>query len=285
MGDEVMTSVETAETTDSFMDGWDDVDAEETADQQEEAAEEGSEESPAAEENTVEETPATEETTPAQQAQAPKTWTLRHMGEDKTVDEAEMTVLAQKGMDYDRIRAKYDESKPMMELIGHLAKEAGMDVSAFVADLRSKVKQSSGMSEAEARRAVELEDREAAVAAKEAAESQRQSDADLESQAQAQEDARRRADVERFRTVFPDAAKDPKAIPQEVWTDVRSGLTLVEAYSKYAVAKAQQAQQTAERTSRASAQNRKNASRSTGSMRSAGESSKGRDSFMEGWDS
>ena len=41
-------------------------------------------------------------------------WTLRHMDEVRQVGEADMVVLAQKGMDYDRIREKYDESKPVM---------------------------------------------------------------------------------------------------------------------------------------------------------------------------
>ncbi len=50
---------------------------------------------------------------PQQQAQqptadAPKMWTLRHLDEVRQVGEADMVALAQKGLDYDRIRAKYD---------------------------------------------------------------------------------------------------------------------------------------------------------------------------------
>ena len=141
------------------------------------------------------------------------------------------------------------------------------------------------MSEAEAKRAVDLEDREAAVSAKEAAEAQRQGAANQAAQARAAADARRSADIAEFQKLFPDAAKDPKAIPQEVWANVRSGMSLVSAYSKYAVDQANAARQAAEQKAAASAQNQQNASRSTGSMQSAGEPNGSKDPFMEGWDS
>lgn len=288
MEDQMTTAAETTETTDGFLDGWDDAPGAETADQQEErveAAEEQQEETPAVPESEDAQEGGNEET-PAQEAQAeaPKTWELRHMGEVRSVNEAELTVLAQKGMDYDRIRTKYDESKPVMELFSHLARGAGMDVAAYVADLRAKVKQSSGMSEEDARRAVALEDREAAVAAKEAAQTQRQDDANATAQAKAAADMRRKADIAEFKRTFPDAAKDPKAIPQEVWNEVNRGSTLVAAYSRYAVAQAKAAQAAAERSAAVSAQNQKNAARSTGSMKSAGENSRGHDDFLDAFE-
>ena len=288
MEDQMTTATEVTETPDDFLDRWDDTPSEEAADQQDQTQEveaEQQEETPAvsegedAQEGGNEETPAQET-----QAEAPKTWELRHMGEVRSVNEAEMTVLAQKGMDYDRIRTKYDESKPVMELFSHLAREAGMDISAYVADLRAKVKQSSGMSAEDARRAVALEDREAAVAAKEAVQTQRQADANATAQAKAAADMRRRADIAEFKRTFPDAAKDPKAIPQEVWAEVNRGSTLVAAYSKYAVAQAKAAQLAAERRAAVSAKNQTNAARSTGSMKSAGENSKGHDDFLDAFE-
>ena len=212
-------------------------------------------------------------------------WTLRHMDEVRQVGEADMVVLAQKGMDYDRIRSKYDESKPVMELFGSFARQNGMSIPDYVSYLRTQAKQATGMSEAEAKRAVALEDREAAVSAREAEEAQRQNGANQAAQARAAADARRNADIAEFQRLFPDAAKDPKAIPQEVWAAVRSGMSLVSAYSKYAVDQANAARQAAEQKAAASAQNQQNASRSTGSMQSAGESLSSKDPFMEGWDS
>ena len=188
-------------------------------------------------------------------------------------------------MDYDRIRGKYDESKPVMELFGSFAKQAGMSISDYLSAIRTQAKQASGMSEAEAKRAVDLEDREAAVSAREAEEAKRQSGANQAAQAKAAADARRSADIAEFQKLFPDAAKDPKAIPQEVWANVQSGMTLVSAYSKYAVEQANAARQAAEQKASAASQNQANASRATGSMVSAGENTGSKDPFLAGWDS
>ena len=312
MEDTTNTTVEQEQTSDGFMEGWDeDTLVSDEADQPEEQTEGGSEQ-------VAEEDPATEETggtaqtsqqtteqggegtgaedgqqaaeggdtTQAQQppVDAPKTWTLRHLDQVHTVGEADMVVLAQKGLDYDRIRGKYDESRPVMELFGSFAKQAGMSVPDYVAYIRTQAKKATGMSEAEAKRAVELEDREVAVAAKEAADAQRQTAQSQAAAAQASMEARRRADILEFQKTFPDVAKDPKSIPQEVWAEVRKGTSLVAAYSKYALAQAQTAQQTAEHKAAAATQNQKNAARSTGSMKTAGESTQGKDPFMDGFD-
>ena len=307
MENESQITQETTETTDGFLDGWGEQDSESTADTQSETT--PAQEKDQTDSDSQQETPAEGQgetggqTQPdttgvdaggenAQQqaetqpkADAPKMWTLRHMDEVRQVGEADMVVLAQKGLDYDRIRGKYDESKPVMELFGSFAKQAGMSIPDYVSFIRTQAKQASGMSEAEARRTVELEDREAAVSAKEAEEAQRQNGANQAAQARAAADARRNADIAEFQRLFPDAAKDPKAIPQEVWTAVRSGMSLVSAYSKYAVDQANAARQAAEQKAAAYAQNQQNASRSTGSMQSAGEPRGSKDPFMEGWDS
>ena len=307
MENESQITQETTETTDGFLDGWGEQDSESTADTQSETT--PAQEQEQTDSDSQQETPAEgqgetggqtqPETTGvdaggenAQQqaetqpkADAPKMWTLRHMDEVRQVGEADMVVLAQKGLDYDRIRGKYDESKPVMELFGTFAKQAGMSVTDYLSYIRTQAKQASGMSEAEAKWAVDLEDREAAVSAKEAAEAQRQGAANQAAQARAAADARRSADIAEFQKLFPDAAKDPKAIPQEVWANVRSGMSLVSAYSKYAVDQANAARQAAEQKAAASAQNRRNADRATGSMQSAGENTGSKDPFLEGWDS
>ena len=281
------TAVEQEQTSDSFMEGWDDEPVADAADQPEEATE--TEAAPEQAEPEAQSETAPEADTSGQDQQetppadAPKVWTLRHMDEVKQVGEADMVILAQKGMDYDRIREKYDESKPVMELFGAFAKQAGMSVQDYVAHIRLQAKQSQGMSTEEAKRSIDLEDREAAVSAKEAEEAQRQQAAAQALQAQNTADARRRADVAEFQKTFPDAAKDPKSIPAEVWADVRNGSTLVAAYAKYTVAQAKAAQQAAEQRAESTAQNQKNAVRSTGSMKSAGENLNSKDPFLEGW--
>lgn len=292
---------QTADQQDAFLDGWGDeqtaqdvpeisetAEGEDTAEEETETASEtegaqsasdGGAAETAAEAGAEAQTETTE-----QKADAPeKTWTLRHMDETKNVGEAEMVTLAQKGMDYDRIRAKYDESKPAMEILSIFAKQKGVSVADYVSFLRTEAKKADGLSEAEARRSIELEDREAAVTAREAeqaAERQAAEQANAAANAAAQ---RRKADIDEFAREYPDVARNPDAIPKEVWDAVAAGSSLTVAYAKYT---AKQAREEAERTrsaAQAAQQNVKNAARSTGSMQSAGQNAGGRDPFLEGW--
>lgn len=282
------------ETTDAFLDGWDG-EAEAAADQPEVDAEPmgGGKEPPAEGAETPEdgtEPPAdAEQAAQTQQTEAetvdarPQTWELRHMGEVRQANEAEMVALAQKGMDYDRIRSQYDEFKPVMEMVNRFANQQGLNTRDYISMLRAQAKQAEGLSEADARRSVELEDREAIVAA---AEAERQEQAAAQMQAQqvaAAAENRRQADIAEFQKTFPEAAKDPNSIPPQVWAEVRGGSSLVAAYARYAVQQARQDAATAKRETASVQQNQKNADRSTGSMKSAGDGLKSKDPFLEGW--
>lgn len=291
-----------ADPQDAFLDGWGDDDTpeiEQTADQQAEtvegqaqetagaAADEGAEAGEGATAATGQsETPdagAGDHAGQPAEATAPQTWTLKHMGETKTVSAADITPeLLQKGLDYDRVRGKYDEAKPAMEMIGEFAKAANMSIPDYIKHLRAEAKKSAGMSEAEARRTVELEDREAAVSAREAAQQEGKNEQEART-------ARIRADIADFAKAFPDvydkAKTDPKVIPQSVWDEVNRGeISLTAAYSRYAVAEANAQAQTARDHAAAAVQNQRNAARSTGSMMSAGNDNKNTDAFLEGFD-
>lgn len=291
-----MTTEGMEQTSDAFLEGWgDEAETSDVADQHEadeaeteqvaeQSAPAGEAEQPAegAGETTRDSTAEQEGASQAQQAEqadVPKTWTLRHLDDQRVVGEQEMVALAQKGLDYDRIREKYDEAKPVMELFGRFARQNNMTIQDYTAHLRTQAMRAGGMSEAEAKRAVELEDREAAVAAKEAAEAEKQA----ASQRKAAADARRTADIQEFQKAFPEAAKDPKSIPQEVWADVRGGMSLVTAYSRYQVKAANERAEAAQRSAAAAVQNKKNAQRAAGSMKSAGADSKSKDPFLEGF--
>lgn len=304
--EENATSMEQPETTDAFMEGWSDEPetVEETADQPEETGTEDAQDQQADPAGGEGQEPAGEQQSeaadggagaqeadgdkgqqqPAAEA-APKTWELRHLDEIRTVNEQDLVALAQKGLDYDRIRQGYDEFKPVMDLFSQFANKAGMNAKDYIAFIRKEAKKAEGMSAAEAQRAVELEDREATVAAREAAdrerqEAQRRADAERQSA-----EERRRADVLEFQKTFPDAAKDPKGIPQEVWDGVRQGLSLVASYARYQVQQATAQAQKAQHDAAAAQQNQKNTQRSTGSMKSAGQENKAKDPFLQGWES
>ena len=292
---------QTADQQDAFLDGWGDeqtaqdapetsetAEGEDTAEEETEPASEteGAQSAPdgGAAETAAEAGAEAQTETTEQKADAPeKTWTLRHMDETKNVGEAEMVTLAQKGMDYDRIRAKYDESKPAMEILSIFAKQKGVSVADYVSFLRTEAKKADGLSEAEARRSIELEDREAAVTAREAEQAAERQAAEQANAAASAAAQRRKADIDEFAREYPDVARNPDAIPKEVWDAVAAGSSLTVAYAKYT---AKQAREEAERTrsaAQAAQQNVKNAARSTGSMQSAGQNAGGRDPFLEGW--
>jgi len=289
---------QTADQQDAFLSGWDD-DSQMTAngaDQLPDAAE-GEAEKPAPEpaeadsaeigDNAAAADQHAAETVDDQSAAAerevPQTWRVKHMDDVRTLTAKDITPeLLQKGFDYDRIRDKYDEAKPVMEMFTEFAKGAGMSVADYVRFVRAESKKAAGMSEDEARRTVELEDREAAVSAKEAAQR-----AETETAESAR--AKVQADIAEFRKAFPDiyenARHDSGAIPAEVWNDMQqSGISLTAAYSRYAVKRAAQDAKAVRDAAEAAAINSRNGQRATGSLRSAGNDGK-HDAFLEGFDS
>ena len=301
--DETVTTVEqqSADQQDAFLAGWDDESPEtyEDADQQTEEAEE-TEEQQAAEDDAVSSETSDEESgeadadTTAEQTEtkteevqqenppAEPTWKIKHMGAEETLTVRDITPeLLQKGRDYDRIRTKYDEAKPVMEMFTAFAQKAGMSVTDYAKFIRAEAKKASGMSEEEAQRTVELEDREAAIAAKENAETESKRAADASN-------AKIQADLAEFAAAFPDvykqARENPKVIPQSVWDDVNGGkMSLTAAYSKYAVAQAKAAAAAAEQRAAVSDKNQRNGARSTGSQKSAGHDVKSKDPFLDGF--
>lgn len=291
-----------ADQQDAFLDGWgedDGPDSEGSADGQDALDQEKSEESATSEDagadspegpgneasgeaQEAESAEKGEAQSPEEQPQAPKTWTLRHLDSERTVGEAEMVTLAQKGLDYDRIRGKYDEAKPVIEMFGEFARAAGLSIPDYVRQVRTEAKRAGGMSEEEARRAVDLEEREASVHAQE----QRQKE---QQDAKRAEQTRINRDLDEFRQAFPEAynnaKKDPKSIPDSVWAEVKGGLSLTAAYSRYAVEQARASVKTAQETVKTVQQAQRNAQRSTGSMKSAGNDSRNTDPFLAGFGS
>ena len=292
---------ESTPTSDAFMDGWGTDGAEDSETPETESPESNTDEAPEPEtqeptqeaETEKPDASAAPETAPAEKpeepakpaSEVPKTWTLRHLDEKKTVNEQEMTALAQKGLDYDRVREKYDAAKPVMEMFTQMAKQSGMTVEEYVSFVRTEAKKSAGMNADEAKRAVDLEDRESAVLAKEAEEAEKQTAAQQAAQAEGSAEERRNADIAEFQKTFPDAAKDAGSIPQEVWDAVKQGQRLATAYALWREKQALAETERVKQESVAKEQNAKNAGRSTGSMKTAGAESKASDPFLDGFGS
>lgn len=286
------TPVDTQPTDqpDDFLAGFDDEpETTEQADQPENAEDGGAEPKPEQTSPVTEPSaptdgaPEHEPEQPDKEAEAEKpaerAWDFKYMGQQMHMTADQITPeLLQKGHDYDRVRSKYDEAKPMIEIFTELARNANMSLEDFTRSVRMEAKRAQGMSDADAKRVVELEDREAAVSAAEA--TRREAEAE-----RGRKNDQIRNDLDMFRQAYPevyDKARggDKSAIPQAVWDEVNRGVPLVAAYSRYLVAQAKEKEQRAE----TAAKNATNAARSSGSMKSAGNDAKNTDPFLDGFD-
>lgn len=138
-----------------------------------------------------------------------QSFTLKHLGEVTTVGRDEVITLAQKGLDYDRIRRKYDEAS---------AGRAGSP------------------------------EYEAAV--------------------------KRQTEIQEFLAEYG-TGFDPKSIPQEVWSSVAGGRTLLAAYQAWELKKLRA-------DNNAAKKNTENKERSAGSRFSLG-NVKPRDAITDDW--
>lgn len=279
-----------ADQTDDFLAGFDDEpETTEQADQPENvedgsAATEPEQTSPSPEQSApTDGAPENEPEQPDKEAEAEKpaerAWDFKYMGQQMHMTADQITPeLLQKGHDYDRVRSKYDEAKPMIEIFTELARNANMSLEDFTKSVRMEAKRAQGMSDADAKRVVELEDREAAVSVAETA--RREAEAE-----RGRKNDQIRNDLDMFRQAYPDVydkarGGDQSAIPQSVWDEVNRGAPLVAAYSRYLVTQAKEKEQRAE----TAAKNATNAARSSGSMKSAGNDAKNTDPFLDGFD-
>lgn len=242
----------------------------------ESAAKEGETEKPA--EESAEEGKAGSGAPNQEQRPTPETLRIKYMDQEREISRDEAVQLAQKGMDYDRIREKWDDARETITFIDEQAKAAGMDRKSFIDYLRIESKKSQGMSEDDAKRTVELENREAAVQLRESEEQQRIADQQAQQNAADTERERRDADFRRFAEKYPDLKVETitEAIP-DVWERVGKGESLVEIWQDHEINRLKTEQA-------AEAQNVKNAGRSTGSMASSGGETQKKDPFDEGWD-
>jgi hypothetical protein len=208
----------------------------------------------------------------SQDEETPKsdpTFTLKHLGEEKTVTADEMKALAQKGMDYDRIKNRNDEADKMATWLADIAKDDGMSVSDFkerIDNMRDEAKiaalfeanKDKGWTPEFAREKYLLDKAQKEFNAKLDAESKKQTDADAETRKAAE---KRETEIKEFSAEHPDVAVDK--IPAEVWDAVKAGKSLLNAYDAWDI-KQEKARLEAEK------KNLENKTKSTGSKQSAG---------------
>ena len=214
-----------------------------------------------------------------------ETFTLRHLGEDREVGRDEVIALAQKGMDYDRIREKWDGVKDDVQrlrsyesFLKELADARGGDIESLIDETRTRTL--IAKAEAEGRT---LDPSAAAAQAVRMRLSQ--SPAPTQSantQTAEEEQGRANEMIDRFISVYGNSVK-AEDIPKEVWEEAAKTQDLVGAYRGFENRKLKDELKKLKTDLEAAKQQTKNKQRSTGSTKSVG-SSKTKDPFEEGWD-
>lgn len=218
-------------------DDWSDIDLsdltdteENTATEAEETAEQdGETESEANQQNNGEVTEAEAEN----DTQPVDEYVLKHLGTEQKVNREEVIALAQQGLDYARIKDKLHtaeaENAEKSEKLSHfekLAERQGVSLDEFivmsVASLRADEKK---ISYDEALREVKFEFERDKFA-------KEKSDWEKSRNSEKTADDARQADIDAFMEKYPDIAKDPNAIPKEVWQEAET-VGLTQAYGNY----------------------------------------------------
>ena len=179
---------------------------------------------------------------------------LKHFDEVRKVSKEEAKTLAQKGMDYDRIRGKLTDAESTIARLNKYEsflnemKGDFESIDDLINDSRARVladKENISYEEAIGRIQVNV--------AKEQAKQQLSPEAIRETM--------RRESLQTFLQKYPDVK--PKDIPQEVWDDMNNTNSLVASYAAWEAKKLASENEILK-------QNAKNKARSTGSMRSSG---------------
>ena len=208
-------------------------------------------------------------------------FTLKHLDEVKTVSRDEVIALAQKGMDYDRVRQKIDDltaasgtlsaekekSDSRIALLTDIAHQNGYkDFDDFIDNVQAKqLAERDGIDEATALKQIRLDRKERELAEKEQKLTAERASKDADTETSQKTIEKRNADFAEFSSSKYGSIK-PEEIPKEVWDvygDGNKGYTLLQAYIQVHAEKL-------ESELAAQKKNAENKQRSTGSIASAG---------------
>lgn len=274
MADDIFEGLSDAELLAGFGD-------EETPVEETEAVEETVEEEPAEQsDQTVEEDAEVTEEPKEEPAEEAKTedqlFTLKHLGETKDYSKDEIIPLAQKGLDYDRIRTERDTLKSEQatlkeheEFLKELAELAGQSVEELMIATKARL---IVQDEKKKGRDISLENAMYRV------------QSDMKAKKAAPVKTAIQESFARFAELYPDVKAED--IPKEVWTEFADGkrdlsVVYTEYLSRAELRKTQQELKQLKEKMSAAEQNQKNRQRSTGSRRSNG--SPHVDHDLDGW--
>lgn len=301
---------EAVETSDAFFDGWDEVDDVAVADDGQVNDVDDSEDPDNTEESEEEDADADQQEaddaeggdadaeakgesegdkgTPDQDE-----FVLKHLGEERKVSRDEVVQLAQKGLDYDRIRERWDGVKndiPKLrsyeKFLADLASSKGGNIEALMDETmtqilinRAKAKGEELSASAAAAQAVRMRMENGNTRGYDD-ETTEPGVSGTEGEPAGKPDANEM--VNRFLAEYPTVRAE--SIPKEVWDEVnRNGGDLLQAYRGYENKKLAEENKRLQKELESAKQQQKNKARSTGSTKSVG-SAATVDPFDAGWD-
>lgn len=235
---------------------------------------EGGETAEESNEDEAEEVPAEGEPGPDNSGPEQK-FTIKVNKQTRELTLAQMTELAQKGADYDRIRGRYDESEqnvqglqekldaqqPLMDIVSSIASDAGMEVPAFLEQVRVNVLMQKGMTEKEAKATIRAQNAEKAL--NDATPAQKSADNGDTAPDRAA------AEIEEFARAFPGVQLTQEQI-DKLMPDVQAGMTLTNAYLKMENARLAAALEAKQKSEKAESKNRTNRMKAPRSQRDSG---------------
>lgn len=204
---------------------------------------------------------------------------LKVLGEEKEVSEEELRSYAQKGVDYDGVRADRDnlrktnaELSRYKEFLESVAKDSGQTIEELMDQTQANA--IAKRDNIDIQRALERVRYEREIA------ELKRKNGEAEEEKTASD--KQRADFLAFQTAHPDVK--PNDIPKEVWAKVAEGVSLNEAYSAHEMKLLREENRRLKEAAEVKKQESKNKARSTGSRKSPGIGAGAKDAWDEAWD-
>ena len=215
-----------------------------------------------------------------------QTFTIKVNKEEKEVTLEEMTTLAQKGADYDRVKENYSKSQQTvqdlqakldavsehqstLEILAIIAEKSGENLDQLAESIYINLRKGAGASEDAAREELKSAKLEKELNSYKSRKTQNEDDAD----------SRAKRDMEEFQKEYPDVQLTGELI-KGLTADIQNGMSLSAAYRKYERQQSAAKIAELERRLAAKTQNDKNKKQSPGSQKDSG-GRRTKDSFDE----
>lgn len=208
-----------------------------------------------------------------------ETFTLKVNKEEKQVYRDEVITLAQKGMDYDRVKeqnAKHQQTitdlqskldgfssqQTVLDILDNIAQKSGSTMEQLAESLYVNFRKSAGASEDTAREELKNAKLEKELNSYKTQKTQQQ-------EKESDSEARAKRDLENFAREYPDVELTEELVDKLV-PDIQNGMSLSAAYRKYEKAKDAERIADLERQIANKAQKKKNKAKAVGSKRDSG---------------